>query len=87
LVGNEVFILTTTTTTRLAGIGDHAVPGPKINSKMQYVAKNVLEYIWFISVQDYGIACIPKDMRLLKSIFTFKKQLKTYFFRIAYDIA
>jgi hypothetical protein len=37
LVGNEVFILTTTKTTRLAGIGDHAVPGPKINSKMQYV--------------------------------------------------
>jgi hypothetical protein len=29
---------------------------------------------------------LPKDMRLLKSICTFKKRLKTYFFRIAYDI-
>jgi hypothetical protein len=30
--------------------------------------------------------CLPKDMRLFKSICTFKKQLKTYLFRIAYDI-
>ena len=29
---------------------------------------------------------LPKDLRLLNSISTFKKQLKTYLFRMAYDI-
>ena len=29
---------------------------------------------------------LPKDLRLLNSISTFKKQLKTYFFSVAYDV-